>query len=230
MGRRVLAVVAAAAAVVLLALAASSGPVRVWSVPSSDPAPSTLTLDAPIAPPPSTTVPAPTGEGGRMPFDSAVVNVIAVVLAVLVLAALVVSFRLLHDVRLPRLPGFRRRRLPTVAPLPEFVEPPLAVDAVAARAALAEGDPRNAIVACWMRLERDAAEAGLPRHEAETSLEYVARVVASASVDAGPIDELGALYREARFSRHDLTPDHRRRAADALERVLAGLTPVGADA
>lgn len=223
MGRRVLAGVAAAAAILLLALAASSGPVRVWSVPEDrDEAPevtvATRTLDAP-----PTTVVVPVDEGERLPFDSAIINVIAVMLAMLVLAALVVSFRLLHDVKLPQLFGRRRRRVIRVEALPEFADPPLVVDAVAARAALAEGDPRNAIVACWMRLERDAADAGLARDPAETSLEYVDRVVRAASVDPGPIAALGALYREARFSRHELTTEHRTRAADALDRVLAAL-------
>ena len=97
------------------------------------------------------------------------------------------------------------------------------IDAASARAALAEGRPRNAIVACWVQLERDAAAAGVPRFEAETSAEYAARVVREAIGDAGPIDELAALYREARFSRHELTDAHRSDALRSLESVLAAL-------
>jgi hypothetical protein len=61
------------------------------------------------------------------------------------------------------------------------------------------------------------------RVSSETSAEYVARVVASGSVNAGPIGELAALYREARFSRHDLGDEHRARALASLERVAVAL-------
>ena len=107
--------------------------------------------------------------------------------------------------------------------LPEVRERELTVDVDSARAALSGGTPRNAIVACWMQLERDAAAAGLPRAAAETSAEYVERVVAASSVDPAPIRELAALYREARFSRHELSDDHRTRALAALNRVEAVL-------
>ncbi len=215
----------AIAAVALLALAASSGPVRVWSVPADDATP--VTAEARIdsqAPPPTTVAPVGGSDDGRLPTDNIIIQVFAVLLAVGTLIALVVAVRLMHDIDLPQLFGRRRRRVARHAPLPEFAAPPLAVDAVAARAALRrQGDPRNAIVACWMQLERDAAAAGLPRHDAETSQEYVERVVAAASVGAAPIGELAALYREARFSRHPLTDGHLTRAADALERVVAAL-------
>ncbi len=222
--RALLAVAAAIAAGALLALAASSGPVRVWSVPADDVPPVTAEARTdPQAPPPTTLVPTDGRDGGRLPTDNIIIQVFAVLLAIGTLAALVVAVRLMHDVELPQLFGRRRRRVARHAPLPEFPAPPLAVDAVAARAALRQGDPRNAIVACWMQLERDAADAGLPRHDAETSQEYVERVVVAASVDGAPIGELAALYREARFSRHPLTDGHLTRAADALERVVAAL-------
>jgi Domain of unknown function (DUF4129) len=230
--RALLAVAAAIVAVVLLALAASSGPVRVWSVPADDATPVTAEarLDS-TAPPPTTVVPGRGSDDDRPPTDNIIIQVFAVLLAIGTLAALVVAVRLMHDIDLPQLFGRRRRRVARHAPLPEFPAPPLAVDAGAARAALRQGDPRNAIVACWMQLERDAAAAGLPRHDAETSQEYVERVVAAASVDGAPIGALAALYREARFSRHPLTDGHVARAADALERVVAALdAPIGSDA
>ena len=120
----------------------------------------------------------------------------------------------------------RRNAAGRFVPLPEVPDPIGTIDAVAARAALADGPARNAIVACWLQLERDAAAAGLPRHPAETSAEYTARVVGTSSVDRAPIDELGALYREARFSRHELDDGHRARAIDALARVVQALPAV----
>jgi hypothetical protein len=117
----------------------------------------------------------------------------------------------------------RGRRHRQITALPETPERELAVDVDAARDALTGGSPRNAIVACWMQLERDVAAAGLPREASETSAEYVERVVVASSVEPGPIRELAALYREARFSRHDLRDDHRTRALAALNRVEAAL-------
>lgn len=226
MDRRVAMAVGTAAAVMVLAvLAATSGPVRLWSVPPSDPVVRTVVTAVPT----DVATPAPDAPAGeeeaRLPTNNVVIQVLAVVLAVLVLMALFSALRLWEGFRLPH--WARRARLAPVVALPEVEARALQVDVVAARAALRTGDPRNAIVACWMRLEDDAAAAGLPRAAAETSEEYVARVVAAASVDRGPIGELAALYREARFSRHELHADHRTRAADALERVVAALARHG---
>jgi hypothetical protein len=110
-----------------------------------------------------------------------------------------------------------------MAPLPEVDEQGPRIDLASARAALVAGSPRNAIVACWMQLEREASDAGLARLAPETPTEYVERVIASTSVDPAPIGELAALYREARFSDHDLPDDHRARALVALDRVEAAL-------
>jgi hypothetical protein len=49
------------------------------------------------------------------------------------------------------------------------------------------------------------------------------RVIAAASVDPGPISELAALYREARFSDHEMGDAHRRQAIAALERIDVSL-------
>ncbi len=117
----------------------------------------------------------------------------------------------------------RIRRRPPATPLAQVADRVDLVDVEAAARHLSRGTPRNAIVACWMQLEADAGVAGLARADAETSAEYVARVVASASVDTAPIGELAALYREARFSRHDLDERHRTRAVAALLDVKSAL-------
>jgi hypothetical protein len=74
-----------------------------------------------------------------------------------------------------------------------------------------------------MQLEADVAAAGLPRRTTETSSEYVERVIGRSSVDPLPITELAALYREARFSVHELRDEHRDRASRALDDVVAAL-------
>ena len=90
-----------------------------------------------------------------------------------------------------------------------------------------EGSPRNAIVACWMELERACRESGFPRRPAETSSEFTERMLARYVVDltqAGTtVDTLAALYREARFSTHPMVELDRERAVATLEAILASL-------
>lgn len=88
---------------------------------------------------------------------------------------------------------------------------------------LTEGTPRNAVVATWLELERTVADAGVVRRPTETSSELVVRVLSTASAPADALAELAGLFREARFSRHELTEAHRRRAVADLDRVHAGL-------
>jgi len=116
-----------------------------------------------------------------------------------------------------------------IAPLPIVEQPEVVLDEDAQLAALLEGSPRNAIVACWLRMEEDVARAGMPKHPAETSTEYTTRVLSMSSLDPAPVHQLAALYREARFSRHALGQEHRERALAALRQIHASLAqPVAA--
>ncbi|WP_156837146.1 DUF4129 domain-containing protein [Nesterenkonia alba] len=102
----------------------------------------------------------------------------------------------------------------------QIVEDLAVAEAAAGRArerAVAEGQPRNAVVACWVALEDGAAQAGLTRAPSETAEEFTRRVLAHWDVDSATIAELAELYRTARFSRLPMTEDHRRRAIEALE-------------
>jgi hypothetical protein len=83
-------------------------------------------------------------------------------------------------------------------------------------ATVATGTPSNAIVACWLALERTAAAAGVGRRASETPSEYTVRVLAAADVSQPLLERLAELYREARFSRHDLTESARTEAREAL--------------
>lgn len=103
-------------------------------------------------------------------------------------------------------------------------------EAEAQRAELLAGEPRNAIVRCWLRLEHDVASVGLVRHPSDTSAEFTERVLARYSVDGEAIGALAALYREARFSRHELGETSRQAALDALERLHHDLGEVHTDA
>lgn len=101
----------------------------------------------------------------------------------------------------------------------------LLTDRRAARQArmLREGSPREAIIATWLDLERLVAAAGVPRRPSETSSELVVRVLDDREVPAAALTDLAALFREARFSTHELTEALRERAAGDLDAVHAAL-------
>jgi hypothetical protein len=88
---------------------------------------------------------------------------------------------------------------------------------------LREGDPRNAIVAAWQRFEVQGASVGVGRRSWETSSEYAIRILDLVAADSGAVNRLAGLYREARFSDHPLTEDHRSRALEALAGIRRSL-------
>ena len=90
---------------------------------------------------------------------------------------------------------------------------------------IGEGSPRNAIVASWVRLERAVESELFPHKPEETPSELVERALAAYQLDGDAIRRLAALYREARFSAHPVTEEHRVEAADCLHRLLATLGP-----
>jgi hypothetical protein len=100
----------------------------------------------------------------------------------------------------------------------------LEADAGEQRRRLEEGEPRNAIVACWHRLELTAELAGARRRIWQTPSEFVLAVLEVAGADGDAVLRLAALYREARFSDHPLSEDHRRAALTALEQTQASLS------
>jgi hypothetical protein len=219
------AVGALALLVVVLLVVASSGPVRVWTEPPPGD-PSSLTDG--FRPPgddlgvvQGERTPPPAGADG----DGWFLRALAMALGVMLIrwAWIVVCFWATV---------LRRRRERVIAPAGDFTvlpgahlddTPQLALDLEAQLGALAEGDARNAIVACWLQLERDVAAAGLPRTPAETSAEFTERVLARAVVDTAAVVDLADSYREARFSRHELSDTDRDRAVDALRRIHSSL-------
>jgi hypothetical protein len=85
----------------------------------------------------------------------------------------------------------------------------------------APGDDRAAIVAAYAALLDGLARAGRARRPDEAPEEFVQRVLTGWSVRPGPLNELTALFSEARFSEHVLGPEHRERAIAALEAARA---------
>jgi hypothetical protein len=218
MSRRGVLVTVAGGAVVMAALvvAAVGRPVTLLSRPVDDRTVTrleTVTSDVSTPPTATTATSAPPLPFEPSPILVALVQIVVVFAAIVVL---VVIAQLLRSL-------FRRR--PHLA---EHEEPDFAIPLVpselleAARDRLRDletGEPRNAIVAAWLSLENAAAATGLPRLPAETSTEYTERVIGVWPVDSQRLGDLAALFREARFSVHELGEGHRRRAIADL-RVL----------
>lgn len=235
MSRRGVAGVVAAAAAVMVALvvAASSPGNDLLSRPRATVPVDRDTVTLPATPsevPTSTTSTSAPLEGWN---PSTLLGALLQVLAVLLVASAVVL--LVAAVR-----ALVRRTTPHVtthgAPTFAAPQPPeeLLANAEQRMEGLRHGTPRNAIVAAWMSLEDDAAQCGLPRLAHETSAEYTERVLRTWEVDAARIQELARLYREARFSRHEIGEGQRERAIDALQVVHADLAraasaPTGGD-
>jgi hypothetical protein len=225
MSRRGAMVATAGGAVVMLGLvvASLSPPVAFLSrgivVDPPEPVRPVPTLDASATPSMSRTTRAALPPSEPSPVLVALVQVVLVVTAVIVLAVLVQLV-----VRMWRRPHI------TVHDDPSFEIPDVPEEllrSVARRVDLLRtGSPRNAIVAAWLDLETSAGATGLPRDPAETSTEYTERVIGVWQVDRLRLADLAGLYREARFSVHELDESHRERALADLETLHTDLARV----
>ncbi len=165
---------------------------------------------------------------GSEPEDIEVHAWVRVLLFVLNIAfAVLVAALLVRYVVAPLVRRARARRLRGPREEVDFValEPPQVVarallgDAAEQRRVLVEGgSPRNAVVECWHRFESAAADAGFERRPWETSSEYTMRVLDVVDAYQPAVTALGDLYREARFSEHELSEDDRRIGAGRARR------------
>lgn len=96
-------------------------------------------------------------------------------------------------------------------------------DAAEQDALLRDGEPRNAIVAAWRRFEVQGARAGVERQSWETSSEFALRMLERVDAESEAVNRLAGLYREARFSDHEITEVHRADALVALEGIRRSL-------
>jgi hypothetical protein len=85
------------------------------------------------------------------------------------------------------------------------------------------GKPRNAIVAAWDRFEEQAERIGSARKLWETSSEFTLRLLDAVSAPPAAVSRLAALYREARFSEHEITEGNRQEAVEALRDIHSSL-------
>jgi hypothetical protein len=85
------------------------------------------------------------------------------------------------------------------------------------------GEPRNAIVAAWDRFEEQAERVGLARKLWETSSEFTLRLLDVVAAAPPAVARLAALYREARFSEHEINEGKRLTAVEALSDIHASI-------
>ncbi|MET7803726.1 DUF4129 domain-containing protein [Micromonospora chersina] len=96
-------------------------------------------------------------------------------------------------------------------------------------------DPRTAVIACWVRLEEAADEAGVPRRAEDTPTDLVSRLLRGdpaagvpAIASADVLDGFAHVYREARYATHTVDERMRDQARAALRRLRGELTTVAA--
>ncbi|OYN75303.1 DUF4129 domain-containing protein [Mycolicibacterium sphagni] len=179
--------------------------------------------------PPSTSPPGSRPPGGEsvprppppQPGDGDVVFWYLVI-AMAVLLAVVLAGTVVLRIRGRRAPS----PVPLVAAGAEPAAPGPGSLALAAERGLAEvGDlsrePREAIIACYVAMERALADApGAAPQESDTPSEVLARAVEHEAIHAGSATELVMLFAEARFSTHVMNEGHRETAERALRLVL----------
>jgi hypothetical protein len=217
---------ATALVIVLATWAASIGPDRVFG---DDPTTSSRlsdTTDDRVAPEPAANRDDKDDDNERGWGSTALFGLeLALLLFMLVLIAMGVRWVTL-DIKAERRRRRRRRRsvgfevLPTA---PEQAVQEMVRDAGEQLALLRDGSPRNGIVACWHRFEVQAKAAGIGRQPWETSAEFTLRILDLVAADESAVAELAGLYREARFSDHEILESARASAVDALARIHRSL-------
>lgn len=88
---------------------------------------------------------------------------------------------------------------------------------------LDSGEVREAITACWIRLQAAARNFAVEPRASDAPEDLVVRLLKTWNVRPEPLEVLASLYREARFSTHRLSEDDRRLARSSLEQVRAEL-------
>ncbi len=79
-----------------------------------------------------------------------------------------------------------------------------------------EADPRKAVIAAYARMEKILAGHGLGRRPSEAPLEYLQRVLTELRVSEEAVTKLTALFERAKFSEHEIGPEAKDEAIDAL--------------
>lgn len=211
------AVLTALAVVLVLALAGLATHSGRWTAELPRTAAPTAAPPAPLRTPP--VAPTRPAERTDAPFqgDLEVGIPALVVVGLLLLLSLVGLVMLVR--RIPRWHRGPKAADVAVGPagtaLPDAVERALEV--------IEDPDAREAVIRAWLLLGAAAAEAGTPARPAETAAEYARRLAAAHDLPVPSLERLAALYREARFSDHEVRPGQREQAREELHRLRAAL-------
>jgi hypothetical protein len=87
----------------------------------------------------------------------------------------------------------------------------------------AERDPRAAVIGAYARMEQTFAAYRVPRDEAETPLEYLARVLDRLQVSQWAVRRLTLLFERAKFSTHEVDAGMKDEAIETLAALRAEL-------
>jgi tetrahydromethanopterin S-methyltransferase subunit B len=79
-----------------------------------------------------------------------------------------------------------------------------------------EADPRKAVIAAYARMEKILSAHGLARRPSEAPLEYMRRVLTELRITEEAVTKLTALFERAKFSEHEIGPEAKDEAIDAL--------------
>jgi hypothetical protein len=120
----------------------------------------------------------------------------------------------------------RRRRLPRDWKVAEALSDVLEETLDDLRA---ETDPRRAVIAAYVRMERSLAAHGIPRRRFEAPHEYLGRVLGELSGGRLAAARLTALFERARFSPHEIDAEMKAEAIEAIESLQADLAATEAE-
>lgn len=93
-----------------------------------------------------------------------------------------------------------------------------------------ESDARRAIIRCYARFERAAADSGLERRPWQTPMEFMRETLSRLPASRAAVRTLTGLFELARFSDRALGAEERDRALAALDEIKASLDQGRADA
>jgi len=119
----------------------------------------------------------------------------------------------------------RRRRLPRELNVRETLSDVLDETLDDLRA---ETDPRRAVIAAYVRMERALAAHGVPRRRFEAPHEYLGRVLGELTGGRLAASRLTTLFERARFSPHEIDAAMKADAIEAIESLQADLAAVEA--
>jgi hypothetical protein len=91
----------------------------------------------------------------------------------------------------------------------------------------AEADPRKAVIAAYARMERILGAHGLPRKPSEAPQEYLERVLVELHVTKKSVERLTELFARAKFSQHEVDPEMKEDAINALVALREQIRAIG---